>query len=303
MSLDLHSLVGNPGNLTVHDFLELTVWITFFEDSSLSRMSQSYGGPKPEHVLRKAQDSLDIGKPKSAIKALNQLFSRRPRSFTPSHEKCMEMLVRLGVDLGQSISQALYNYRMGSMSGNFLSLQTILIKYRDLAEAKAADAQLRASTGESTEMLDDDDDSPELFALMAAGGENIQARLDHQATSPAIRYLNETYRAILETLRNVDKLHELYHLTARRAFDFCVQHKRHAEFRRFGENLRHHFAALRYRAADRLPGIDISQPEIQQLYLATRLHQLDAAVKLEAWQEASVASLSHLSLSLLSHID
>lgn len=210
--------------------------------------------PKPEHVLRKAQDSLEIGKPKSAIKALNTLFSRRPRSFVAAHEKCMDMLVKLGVELGQSISQALYVYRMSCMTGNYHSLQNVLLKYRELAESKASDAAARAVDATTGELLDDDDDSPELFALMAAGGEGIQGRLDHQATSPAIRYLNETYRAILETLRNVDKLQDLYHSTARRAFDFCVQHKRHAEFRRFGENLRHHLSVMRYRAVDRYPG-------------------------------------------------
>ena len=55
------------------------------------------------------------------------------------------------------------------------------------------------------------------------------------------RYLWETYKMILDTLKNNKKLEDLYHETAMVAFNFCMENKRPQEFKRLCEMLRFHY--------------------------------------------------------------
>jgi hypothetical protein len=87
--------------------------------------------------------------------------------------------------------------------------------------------------------------------------------------TPWFKFLWETYRSVLEILRTNQKLEALYSMTAVRAFQFCLQYKRTAEFRRLCDILRQHMQNMhKYRERD------ITQPESLQLHLETRFEQL-----------------------------
>ena len=62
--------------------------------------------------------------------------------------------------------------------------------------------------------------------------------------TPWFRFLWEAYRSVLEILRTNPKLEALYAMTACKAFQFCQQYKRTAEFRRLCDILRQHLQNL-----------------------------------------------------------
>lgn len=115
--------------------------------------------------------------------------------------------------------------------------------------------------------------------------QGTKERLDRQILTPWVKYLWECYRTILDVLRNNAKLEQLYHATARAAFDFCKRFQRNMEFRRLCEILRSHlFSVTRFQ--NQTNAVDLNSAETQTLYLETRFQQLRMAADLELWQEA-----------------
>lgn len=105
--------------------------------------------------------------------------------------------------------------------------------------------------------------------------------MDREIVIPWLRFLWDTYRTILDTLRNIGKLELLYKSTAEQAFEFCLTHKRIMEFRRLSELLKAHMTHLKTHSAAQL-----DNPESFQIQLEIRLVQLGAAAQMELWQEA-----------------
>lgn len=104
--------------------------------------------------------------------------------------------------------------------------------------------------------------------------------------TPWLKFLWETYRTILEIVRNNNKLESLYQETAQRAFSFCLNYKRNTEFRRLCTMLRNHLAVLSDGSTTQTHAINLNIAESLQKHLTTRFAQLDTAMELELWGEA-----------------
>ena len=103
--------------------------------------------------------------------------------------------------------------------------------------------------------------------------------------TPWFKFLWESYRNVLDILRNNSRLEALYALATTKAFAFCLQYKRTTEFKRLCDILRNHLSSLgKYREQRDRP--DLTLPESLQFYLDTRFEQLRVACELELWQEA-----------------
>ncbi|KAJ4869460.1 Eukaryotic translation initiation factor 3 subunit A [Raphanus sativus] len=202
---------------------------------------------------------INVGQKQDALQVLHDLITSRGfRSWQKPHEKIMLRFVELCVDLkmGRFAKDGLIQYRNSCQQVNVTSFEEVTKQLVRLATEKAEEAL-------DKEALD----------------------VDGLEVTPWLKFLWETYRTVLEILRNNSKLQALYAITAHKAFQFCKKYKRPTEFRRLCETMRNNLANLdKYR--DQRDRPDLTEPETLQLYLDTRFEQLKVATELGLWQEA-----------------
>ncbi|XP_030459923.2 eukaryotic translation initiation factor 3 subunit A [Syzygium oleosum] len=245
---------------------------------------------KPENALKRAEELINVGQKQDALQALHDLItSKRSRAWQKTLERIMFKYIELCVDMrrGRFAKDGLIQYRIVCQQVNVTSLEEVIKHFMHLSTEKAEQARSQAQALEEALDVDDleADKRPEDLMLSYVSGEKGKDRSDRELVTPWFKFLWETYRTVLEILRNNSKLEALYAMTAHRAFQFCKQYKRTTEFRRLCEIIRNHLANLnKYR--DQRDRPDLSAPESQQLYLDTRFEQLKIATELELWQEA-----------------
>ncbi|KAL9110022.1 MAG: hypothetical protein Q9227_005361 [Pyrenula ochraceoflavens] len=266
---------------------------------------------KPENVLKRAQELQAVNQSSAALTVLHEhITSKRSRnSPISSLEPCMLLFVELCVDLkkGKPAKDGLYQYKNIAQNTNVGTIETVLKKFIDLAEQKVTDAQTKAeevqssldATAPTTNVEDlEAIETPETILLATVSGEQSKDRTDRAIVTPWLKFLWETYRTVLEILKNNARLEVLYQSTALQAFQFCLKYTRKTEFRRLCELLRNHVQnATKY--SSQMHAINLNDPDTLQRHLDTRFHQLNVAVELELWQEAfrSVEDI-HMLLSL-----
>ncbi|KAK9148515.1 hypothetical protein Scep_007272 [Stephania cephalantha] len=245
---------------------------------------------KPENALKRAEELINVGQRQAALQALHDLItSKRYRAWQKPLERIMFKYVELCVELrrGRFAKDGLIQYRIICQQVNVSSLEEVIKHFLHLSTEKAEQARSQAQALEEALDVDDleADNRPEDLMLSYVSGEKGKERSDRELVTPWFKFLWETYRTVLEILRNNSKLEALYAMTAHRAFQFCKQYKRTTEFRRLCEIIRNHLSNLnKYR--DQRDRPDLSAPESLQLYLDTRFEQLKIATELELWQEA-----------------
>ena len=210
----------------------------------------------------------------------------------------MLLFVELSVDLrkGKSAKDGLYQYKNIAQNTNVGTIELVLRKFIELAEAKVAEAQGKADSiqsslepsaeGKTTSIEDlEATETPETLLLATVSGEQSKDRTDRAIVTPWLKFLWETYRTVLEILKNNARLEIMYQQTALQAFQFCLKFTRKTEFRRLCELLRNHVQnAAKYSA--QMHAINLSDPDTLQRHLDTRFQQLNVAVELDLWQEA-----------------
>ncbi|WCJ43001.1 Eukaryotic translation initiation factor 3 subunit A [Euphorbia peplus] len=259
---------------------------------------------KPENALKRAEELINVGQKQDALVALHGLIiNKRYKAWQKTLEKIMFKYVELCVDMrrGRFAKDGLIQYRSVCQQVNVNSLEEVIKHFMHLSTEKAEQARSQAQALEEALDVDDleADKRPEDLMLSYVSGEKGKDRSDRELVTPWFKFLWETYRTVLDILRNNSKLEALYAMTAHRAFQFCKQYKRTTEFRRLCEIIRSHLTNLnKYR--DQRDRPDISAPETLQLYLDTRFEQLKVATELGLWQEAfrSVEDI-HLLMTLV----
>lgn len=151
------------------------------------------------------------------------------------------------------------------------------------AKAEEAVAKSEASVLEVEDL--EVEATPEELVMQSVSGDKDRERTDREMVQPWLKFLWESYRSILDVLRNNSKLESLYAAAAHRAYNFCVMYKRGPEFRRLCDLIRLHLTNLN-RFKDQRDRPDITNPETLNLYLSTRFEQLRYAAELGMYQEA-----------------
>jgi translation initiation factor 3 subunit A len=248
----------------------------------------------------KITELIAIGEKKDALKLLHTILTaKRHRTWQKIHEtiimKYMDICVEL--QLSRDAKDGLHQYRNISQQQAPNSLEVAIQHLIKLAEGKARKAKAASGAASMKAAANVDDleaeQSPESIMLSTMTAEGDSDRLDREVVVPWLKFLWETYRTILEILRNNSKLESVYHGTCKKAFKFCLEYKRNTEFRRLCEILRNHLINLQKHAANvaagtntrPLRGWDGWTPESIELHLQTRFSQLEAATTLELWNE------------------
>ncbi|TGZ84939.1 hypothetical protein EX30DRAFT_13220 [Ascodesmis nigricans] len=246
---------------------------------------------KPENVLKRAQELVAVNKNLSALELLHDhVTAKRTRnSPIPALEPVMIMFVELCVSLrkGKTAKDGLYQYKNIAQNTSVPTIELVLKKFIELAENKVTEAQERAEQIIKLDQIDDLEasETPESVLLSTVSGEQSKDRTDRAVVTPWLKFLWETYRTVLDILRNNARLEIMYQTTAFQAFKFCQKYTRKTEFRRLCELLRNHVQnAAKY--ANTMHAINLNDPDTLQRHLDTRFQQLNVAVELELWQEA-----------------
>ncbi|RKF75877.1 Eukaryotic translation initiation factor 3 subunit A [Golovinomyces cichoracearum] len=253
---------------------------------------------KPENVLKRAHELMGVGQSQAALVLLHEhITSKRIRNVPiASLEPVMILLVEQSVEQkkGKLAKDALYQYKNISQNTHVGTIELVLKKFIELAEEKVKTAQAKAdevqSSLETTASATNIDDleateTPESILLSTVSGEQSRDRTDRAIVTPWLKFLWETYRTVLDILRNNARLEIMYQSTATQAFEFCLRYSRKTEFRRLCELLRNHVqTAAKYSA--QMHAINLNDPDTLQRHLETRFQQLNVAVELELWQEA-----------------
>lgn len=190
----------------------------------------------------------------------------------------MELCVEL--KKGKMAKEGLTQFKNLCQNVNIQSLENVVKKFMDLAEEKIKEAHLKINLDQIEDL---EMENPDAGSLLTSESLSVE-KVDRDGLASGFRFLWETYRTVLDVLRNNSKLEILYQSTCVHAFDFCVKYSRPTEFRRLCEVLRGHFNSI-MKYTQQQHSINLNIPESFLIQLEIRFHQLNAAVNLKLWQE------------------
>ncbi|XP_040361798.1 eukaryotic translation initiation factor 3 subunit A-like [Rosa chinensis] len=169
----------------------------------------------PQYALKRAEELINVGQKQDALQSLHDLItSKRYRAWQKPLEKIMFKYVELCVDLrkGRFAKDGLIQYRIICQQVNVSSLEEVIKHFMHLSTEKAEQARTQAQALEEALDVDDleADKRPEDLMLSYVSGEKGKDRSDREVVTPWFKFLWETYRTVLEILRNNSKLEALY---------------------------------------------------------------------------------------------
>uniref|UniRef100_A0A7S3L380 PCI domain-containing protein n=1 Tax=Amphora coffeiformis TaxID=265554 RepID=A0A7S3L380_9STRA len=197
----------------------------------------------------------------------------------------------------------LHQYRNLAQSQAPGSLEKVIRYLMNRAETQCAAAQaavdqatLQQTTANEEEELGA---TPEAILLSTIAMDPAKSQRDSALLLPTLKFLWETYRAILDILRSSSKLEHVYHTAAQNALAFCRTYKRRVEFRHLTDMLRTHLGNLRQygslmhaepnedgqRTNNKVRGWEGWTTESIELHLQTRFAQLETASVLHRYTE------------------
>ena len=209
---------------------------------------------RPENALKRADELISVGEPQAALQSLYEyLSSRRIRFAQPTAlEPIVFKFLELGVDLkkGKIIKDGLHQYKKNVQitSEGLVSVGVVSRKFIDLIEAKMAREQAKA---DQEEQGDADEDleggvTPENLLISAFEQDQSVGGFNDEAVTSWLRFTWESYRAVLDLLRNNSQLEITYSGVVNRTMLFCLKYNRKNEFKRLADMLRQHLDAANY---------------------------------------------------------
>jgi len=266
------------------------------------------------------------------------LSSRRHKTWSPTYEKIILCYLDLCLRLNRAreAKDGLHQYRNLSQSQAPGSLEAVIRHLIEGAERRCRAAKEAADRGEAQEVDpvaaaaaaaaadakptekkdekkdedgegdDDDDDmdfmassgTPQSILLSTMSSDPEKTQRDTAVLLPALKFLWEVYRAVLDILKSNSKLERLYHGAAVAALRFCGEYKRRTEFRRLCDMMRMHLGNLQKfggvtlvrfedggKPNNKVRGWEGWTSDAIELHLQTRFVQLETSSKLRLYTE------------------
>lgn len=102
-------------------------------------------------------------------------------------------------------------YKNISQNTSVQSIESVITKFIQLADAKVQEAQEKAAVKSAVEIDDlEASETPESILLGAVSGDQSKDRTDRALVTPWLKFLWESYRTSLETLKNNARLEAIY---------------------------------------------------------------------------------------------
>ena len=176
---------------------------------------------KPETILKQAEGLVSVGQTHAALQSFTEMFSSKRFRTTPlaSLEPIMIRFVELCVEMrkGRIAKEGLMQYKNTAQNTSVGSIEVVIQKFVTLADAKLQEAQEKAERAAADAVADVDDleatETPESILLAAVSGDQNRDRTDRALVTPWLKFLWESYRTALETLKNNARLQGIYHVS------------------------------------------------------------------------------------------
>lgn len=173
---------------------------------------------KPETVLKQAEGLVSVGQTHAALQSLTEMFSSKRFRSTPltSLEPIMHRFIELCVDMrkGRTAKEGLMQYKNIAQNTSVQSIESVITKFVQLADAKVLEAQEKAAVKSAVDIDDlEASETPESILLGAVSGDQSKDRTDRALVTPWLKFLWESYRTSLETLKNNARLETIYQVS------------------------------------------------------------------------------------------
>ncbi|XP_065018178.1 eukaryotic translation initiation factor 3 subunit A-like, partial [Musa acuminata AAA Group] len=176
---------------------------------------------------------INVEQKQAALQALHDLItSKRHKAWQKALESIMFKYVELCVDMksGRFAKDGLIQYRIICQQVNVSSLEEVIKHFMHLSTERAEQARIQAQALEEAPDVEGLEVDKRLEDLMLSyvSAEKGKNRSDREIVTPWFKFLWETYRTVLEFLRNNSKLESLYAVIFQQRIVNC----REAEYNR-----------------------------------------------------------------------
>lgn len=170
---------------------------------------------KPEAVLKQAEKLVSVNQQHAALQSLTEMFSSKRFRSTPisSLEPIVHRFIELCVEMrkGRTAKEGLMQYKNIAQNSSVLSIEAVITRFVQLSDAKVAAAQEKAAVQSAVDVDDlEASETPESILLGAVSGDQSKDRMDRALVTPWLKFLWESYRTSLETLKNNARLEAIY---------------------------------------------------------------------------------------------
>jgi translation initiation factor 3 subunit A len=132
----------------------------------------------------------------------------------------------LSLHKAREAKDGLHQYRNLSQSQAPGSLEKVIRYLMDAAEKKCTDAKASADALADAVLDEDSAEASSHILLSNMSADPTKTQRDTALLLPSLKFLWETYRAVLDILKSNSKLEHVYHAAAMGALKFCRTYKR-----------------------------------------------------------------------------